>query len=266
MQLDEKWAFVRKKQKNCHPEREDDREDKRKDEREDEREDDLFVGDQWDHVAYDPQHRLVLALVVGKRVDANAEMLLEQVKARLGGRCPALITSDGYPAYEGAILEVFGEWVTPPATGQPGRPALPRLEPPEDLCYGRVVKRRVGGRVVSVEEELVFGTEEQLIEVLRETGTSTGVSTSHLERCHGTDRHRNARKVRKSYRFSKKWEVHVAMSAFTLFSSNFCWPVRTLRQKRAEGGYQARTPAMAAGLADHVWSIEEWLTLPARQH
>jgi hypothetical protein len=56
------------------------------------------------------------------------------------------------------------------------------------------------------------------------------------------------------------------MTAFTLSSGNFCWPVRTLRVKDAAGAWQQRTPAMAAGLADHVWSLEEWLTLPAVQH
>jgi hypothetical protein len=50
-----------------------------------------------------------------------------------------------------------------------------------------------------------------------------------------------------------------------MFSYNFCRPVRTLRQGDREAGYEQRTPAMAAGLADHVWSLEEWLTLPAVQ-
>ena len=46
-------------------------------------------------------------------------------------------------------------------------------------------------------------------------------------------------------------------------SYNFCWPVRTLRQKDAQGHGYDRTPAMAAELADHVWSLREWLTFPA---
>ena len=56
------------------------------------------------------------------------------------------------------------------------------------------------------------------------------------------------------------------MTAFALYSDNFCWAVRTLRTKDEQGRWQQRTPAMAAGLADQVWSLEDWLTLPAVQH
>src|SRR5262245_47223481 len=81
----------------------------------------------------------------------------------------------------------------------------------------------------------------------------------------GTDRNRNARKVRKTYCFSKDWWVHEAVSRLTLCSYNFCWPVRTLRERDGEGKWQQRTPAMAAGLADHIWTMEEWLTFPGVQ-
>ena len=64
---------------------------------------------------------------------------------------------------------------------------------------------------------------------------------------------------------SKDWDVHQALTSCTMYSYNFCWPVRTLREKVPEGRWQPRTPAMAAGLADHVWSLDEWLTLPAVQ-
>ena len=77
---------------------------------------------------------------------------------------------------------------------------------------------------------------------------SNTINTSFVERQHGTDRHRNARKVRKTYTFSKDWAVHVAMTYFTMYSDHFCWPVRTLREPVGEGHYRKRTPAMAAGL------------------
>jgi IS1 family transposase len=240
VQLDEKWSFVGKKQKNGDPDSEED----------------WFCGDQWDHVAFDPDSRLVLEVLVGKRLETNAEELLQGVNKRLGGRPPHVISSDGYPAYEEAILGAFGQEVTPPPTGKPGRPAGPRLEAPQGMCYGRVKKHKSKGRVVGVETEIVLGQlqDEQKI------------STSYLERHNATDRHRNARKGRKTYRFSKDWEVHEAMTTFTMYSYNFCWPVRTLRQKDEQGKWQQRTPAMAAGLADHVWSLEEWVTRPVVQH
>jgi hypothetical protein len=240
VQLDEKWPFVGCKQKRCDPD--------------DER--DWSRGDQWGHVAYGPDSRLVLEVVVGQRLGTTAEMLLEGLKGRLGGAAPGLVSSDGYASYEGALLGIFGEEVTPPRTGKPGRPAGPRVEPPAGTCYGRVIKHKRRGRLERVEAEVVFG----------EVAEGQAIGTAYLGRQNATDRHRNGRKGRKTYRFSKGWETHEAMTAFTMYSYNFCWAVRTLRVKDGQGQWWQRTPAMAAGLANQVWSLEEWLTLPAVQH
>jgi hypothetical protein len=195
----------------------------------------------------------VLSVVVGKRTLGTAVLLLEDVRERLGGRVPELVTSDEYAAYPEALRAVFGERVVPPRTGKPGRPAGPRQVPPEGLCHATVHKTRARGRVVAVESRVVLG----------ELPAGAGVSTSYVERQNATDRHRNARKGRKTYRFSKDWAAHAAVTAFTMYSYNFCWPVRTLRERRGEGRWQQRTPAMAAGLAHHVWTLGEWLTFPA---
>lgn len=89
-------------------------------------------------MALGPDSRLVLGVLVGKRVQENAVKLLEDVKGKLGGRTPELITSDEWSGYPEAIQEVFGEEVTPERTGKPGRPAGPRLELPEGLNYATV--------------------------------------------------------------------------------------------------------------------------------
>jgi hypothetical protein len=193
-----------------------------------------------------------LSVVVGKRTLGSAVLLPEDVRERLGGQVPQLVTSDEHPAYPEALLGVFGREVVPPRTGQPGRPAGPRLEMPDELCYATVHKTRAQGRVLAVQSRVVSG----------ELPAGATVSTSYLERQNATDRHRNARKGRKMYRFSKDWRVHAALTALTLYSYNFCWVVRTLRQRDGAGGWRQRTPAMAAGLADHVWSLEEWFTRP----
>ncbi len=117
--------------------------------------------------------------------------------------------------------------------------------------------------MVKVEPRLQFGTESMLAAALAVSAVSRSVNTSFLERHNGTDRHHNSRKVRRSYRFSKDWEIHNAATCFSMYTYNFCWPVRTLRQDTGWQTYRQRTPAMAAGLADHVWSLREWLTFPA---
>ena len=91
------------------------------------------------------------------------------------------------------------------------------------------------------------------------------IHTALLERENGTVRHRNARKGRRTYRFSKDHRFHEAVTDFTMDSYNFRWAVRTLRVKDEQEQWASLGPAMAAGLTDHVWSIGEWLSYPVVQ-
>ena len=112
---------------------------------------------------------------------------------------------------------------------------------------------------------VVLGTWQAVAAALKRSGASRTINTSFVERHHLTDRHHNARKSRKTYRFSKDWRMHEAMTYFTMYSYNFCWPVRTLAVRDDEGHRRQRTPAMTAGLADHVWTMREWITTPVVQ-
>jgi IS1 family transposase len=231
---------VAKKQKNCDPLDPDD----------DDR------GDAWDFVAYDPEHRLVLAVVPGARTVENTEAIVAEAKRRLGGEAPGLITSDEFPAYAKAIEAAFSEPAPTPGKRKPGRPrVLPERRLAEGLSYATVHKHRENGRVVSVEQRQVFGTEEGLEEALGRSTASSRVNTSFLERQNGSDRGRNARNARRTYRFSKDWAVHEAMTYLTMYGYNFCWGVRTLRVKDAERRWRERSPAMAAKLT-------EWIGIP----
>ena len=108
-QFDEKWAFVARKEANCDP---DDPADARQ-------------GDHWDHVALDPDHRLVVCVVPGKRTAGDTVALVRDFRRRTSGRLMDLITTDEYAPYRGAILEAYGETVTPPRSGKRGGPASP---------------------------------------------------------------------------------------------------------------------------------------------
>jgi IS1 family transposase len=246
VQFDEKWDFVGKKQKNCAAD-----EERR--------------GDCWDHVALDPESRLVVSLAVGKRTEDATHTLVRDFHQRTGGRMMRLMTSDEYPVYAAAIRETYGQVVTPPRTGRRGRPRHPYTVIPPDLTYATVHKDRENNRVVAVSTRVVFGTVLAVVLALLASAVSRAVNTCFVERHNGTDRGRCSRKVRKSYAFSKNWDVHRAATMFSYFSYNFCWPVRTLGLQDAEGHRRPRTPAMAAGLADHVWTLSEWLTFPAVQ-
>jgi hypothetical protein len=209
---------------------------------------------------------LVISVVPGERTAENVVAVVEDFKRRTGGRLMGLITTDGDPAYEDAILDAYGQTIPPPRTGRRGRPRAPYKVAPVGLVYAVVEKTRAKGRVVAIATRVVFGTMAIVMAALGMSAVSRAINTSFVERQNGTDRHRNARKARKTYRFSTDWRYHESVTYLTMYVYNFCWPVRTLRIKDDGGRWQRRSPAMAAGLADHVWSISEWLTFPAVRH
>jgi IS1 family transposase len=79
-----------------------------------------------------------------------------------------------------------------------------------------VTKRREKGRVVEVGTRVVFGTIAAVLAALGASKVSRAINTSFVEREHATDRHRDARKARKTYRFSKDWRFHEAVTYLTL--------------------------------------------------
>ena len=137
-QFDEKWAFVAKKRKHC-----DDADAKQ--------------GDNWDHVAYDSEHRLVISVVPGKRTAKNVEKLVFDFKKRTNGRIMNLMTSDEYKPYKRAILKAYGKNTKVVHTGKRGRPKGSRRVPVEGLTYATVHKIRRKGRVVKIDLRTVFG-------------------------------------------------------------------------------------------------------------
>ncbi len=247
MQFDEKWSFVAKKEKHCQAG------------------DPLAgeVGDNWDQVAFDPEHRLVVSVVPGKRTETHVQLLVQDFQERTGGRLMNLMTSDEYPAYPAAIVAAYAVVQEQPRTGRPGRPKTPVSVLPKQLKYATVHKERANGRVLKVTTRVVFGTRTAVRAALALALVSTVVNPVFVERHHGRDRNRNRRKVRKTCCFSKDWAVPEALTYFTLYSSTFCGPVRTLRVALGQKEYQQRTPAMAAGLTDHIWTMREWATYPA---
>jgi hypothetical protein len=202
-------------------------------------------------------------VVPGERSAENCKKAVQEVHDRTDGNGAMLLTSDAYPAYATAIEEVYGIWVQPERKPGPGRPPSERREMPAGLVYATVCKKREKGRVVEVIRSVVFGMWCLLEVWLRRSRVSNTINTAFVERNHATDRHQNGRKRRKTYCFSRSKRMHDAATYLVSYSYNFCWAVRTLRIKE-EGTWQAQTPAMAAGLTDHVWSLREWLTYPAK--
>src|SRR5690606_29306348 len=138
----------------------------------------------------------------------NAEEVVAEFKRRTGGRPMRLITSDEHRPYEEAVLQGYGVEATTTPSGLPVR--APRKVAPPRLCYAAVHKVRRLGRVARISIRLVFGTAALLAAALSASAVNHVVNVSLLERQHLTDRHRNARKRRRTYCFSKSWEAHEA--------------------------------------------------------
>jgi hypothetical protein len=184
---------------------------------------------------------------------------------RTDGYLPELICTDEYAVYETVILDTYGVCkheleLTPEEEAEF---SLGEFHFPEEITYATVQKQK-GGRVAAVTQRLVLGSEEHLEETLEDSEHSRTVNTSFVERYHATQRQFNARKKRKAYTFSKELSLHEAATWLVVLWYNFGWCVRTLRQKVQEAPprYHQRTPAMAAGLTDHAWTMPELLRYP----
>lgn len=252
-QLDELWSFVHTKEANlaaaklvCQT-----------------------YGDAWVWVAFAPLWRMVLAFVVGKRTQENANLLLERVHHVSDGSIP-FFTSDQLVAYPTALLATYGQLIQPKRKGNRGAQPKPRQVAPDDLLYAQVVKHRENGRVVEVNYRIVFGQEEAIEQRLKQSPVSHTINTSFVERDNLTLRQSNRRLTRKTNGFSKEisglekqlW-VSLAYYHFVLphqsLRISFETPIPT-RGSGSEKRWQAVTPAMAAGLTDHIWSTSELLS------
>jgi hypothetical protein len=230
---------------------------------------DAEQGSHWDHVIIDPETKLIVSLVVGRRNADTVVQVFTDFYDRTGGYLPELITTDGYAMYEPVILDTYGVWraeleLTPKEEAAFDRQEMPAFYFPVEITYARVVKEKEGNRVVKVTSAVVRGSQEQAAETLAASEQSQTINSSFVERYHGTQRQFNGRKKRKAYTFSKELSFHEACTWLVVVWYNFGWCVRTLREKVQEEPprYHYRTPAMAAGLADHVWTMHELLGYP----
>ena len=179
----------------------------------------------------------------------------------------ALLNGYGLPE---VILEI---------PGQRGRKPKPKLLPPSNLLYAQIVKRRRRGRVVEITKKVVFGDKKAIQTCLSASTTSKTINTSFVERNNLTCRQSNGRLSRKVLSFSKDltWmEKHLWLS---LTYYHFVLPHSSLAQLLPEPlpthgagspkKLQPVTPAMKAGITDHVWTMEELLSYrvpPAFRH
>jgi IS1 family transposase len=221
----------------------------------------------WVWTAIDPETKLLLGVQVGDRTLAMAQAVLHHIAQLLAPGCVPLFLSDGYPPYLTAIVTHFGCWVQPPRRQARGPAPKPRWMPLPGLLYAQVIKTTRRRRLVRVSHRVVFGTLEAVQQVLAACGWQ--IQTAFVERLNLSLRQRVAAIGRRSATPCKRPEGLGHQLALFQVYHNFGLPHVSLRQALAEplptngrGSarvWQPRTPAMAAGLTDHVWSLREVL-------
>ena len=200
----------------------------------------------------------------------DAEAFLCKVANRITAG-EVLFTSDKLKAYPGALLLVFGVPERPDEKPR-GRPRKrQRRVFPEGLLYGQIDKERERGRLVCIDRRAVFGTHAQIQAVLDRDGKRGMINTSIVERDNLSFRQHNGRTVRKTLSFSKNWQMHQASVDFEDAVHNFVRPHSSLKLRivgpKGRRKWVERTPAMAAGLTDRIWSLRELLSYrpPSRE-
>ena len=199
--------------------------------------------------------------MVGKRTRTNAYTLVEKIYRVTDGTIP-FFTSDELKHYREALLRVYGiPEDIPKGPRKRGRPKKPKLKPPPELKYAQVVKHRRKGRVVSISTRVVFGEEEEIEKCLDASPVSRSVNISFIERNNLTLRQHSRRLTRKTNGFSKditklEAQLYLALGYYHFVKEHF-----GLRQESKDNGkkWLQRTPAMAAGITDHIWNTRELL-------
>jgi len=211
--------------------------------------DELYVkcqgGRVWMATAISVFSRLFLRGEVAPQRDTRLiERLISKVRAAAGAVQSVLFAIDGFAAYPKAILKFFH---TPLHTGKPGRP---RHIPWPDLHIVQVVKRYSGKKLCSIERRLIYGGKERVEELIALSQTWVGlINTAYIERLNGTFRGRLPSLARRTRNLARTTERLIAEMFWSGVVYNFCTVHRSL----------GATPAMAADLTDHVWSVRELL-------
>lgn len=209
----------------------------------------------WMAMAMDVSSRLWLGGVVAVHRDNELIVALAQKVRDCVKRWDFLLCVDGLISYVYAFTFVFSMLIF---TGKPGRP---KRETHPGLVIAQVVKDYAKGRVSSVIRRVVRGSSEMVDVVLKKTG-SFKINTSYIERLNATFRGRLAALVRKGRAIAHTESLLDHGMYLVGCSYNFCYFHDSLRVAAPAGStkkWVERTPAMAAGLTDHQWTMKELL-------
>jgi len=221
----------------------------------------------WVWTAMDPKSKLLVVIDVGTHTVAMAQRVVHHLVQVLAPGWVPLFLTDGFKEYRTAILAHFGYWMHPERRQDKGPLPKPRWMPLPALLYAQVVKSYRRRRIVGVKHRVVFGTQLAIEQVLAACGWR--INTAFVERLNLDLRQRVAAIGR---RVNTLCQGEAGLrDQLVLFQTyhNFVVPHASLRQplrlpaptngRGSAKRWRSCTPAMAAGVTDHVWSLKEVL-------
>jgi IS1 family transposase len=221
----------------------------------------------WVWTAMDPESKLLLVVDIGDRTLAMAQRVVHHVTQVLAPDCAPLFLTDGFREYLTALLTHYGQWVQPERRQAKGPLPKARWMPRPGLLYAQVVKTVRRRRLVRVTHRVVFGTLEAVQQVLAACGWQ--INTAFVERLNLDLRQHVAAIGRRVATLCKGEDGLRHQLALFQTYHNFCLPHTSLHQPLPQPlptngtgstkQWRPSTPAMAAGLTDHVWSLREVL-------
>jgi IS1 family transposase len=203
----------------------------------------------WLWLALDPATKLIPALALGPRTQETAHRLVHALCLTLASTCTPVVTTDGLRHYFYALTARFGRWV---AVGQ-----RRRWQVHSALLYGQVQKRYRPRRLVHIKYHLCCGSRGAFQVVMRRLGWSGKLQTAFVERVNLTSRQSVAALIRRTWATAQGVTSLSREVEWWRAYYHFTRPHRSLRWHG-----RARTPAMAAGLTSHCWTVCEILSYP----
>lgn len=181
-------------------------------------------GDVWTFTALCADTKLVPSWLVGERTADDAEVFLTDLASRLEGRIQ--LSTDGHRIYEGTVGPAFSQ----------------------NVDWAQIQKQFSGGEDGKYSPPACIGTKRR---VVKGDPDADRISTSYVERQNLTMRMGMRRFTRLTNGFSRKVENLAHAVSLHFMHYNFARPHKSLKER------YPRTPAMAAGVADHIWTLEE---------
>jgi IS1 family transposase/transposase-like protein len=217
----------------------------------------------WVWVAMDPVCKLILTVDVGQRSLAMAQRLVHQVTQVLTPDCAPLFLTDGFREYLTALVTHYGQWTQSERRQGKGPRPKPRWMPQPRLLYAQVVKSYRRRRIVGIKHRVIFGAAQTIESILAKRGWK--INTSFVERLNLDFRQHVAAIGRRVNTLCKhEAGLRHQLGLFQTYH-NFVLPHARLRLPLPECGllpetglikrWRQQTPAMAAGLTDHVWRL-----------